>query len=197
MANVQALLALADGLATHLARAYPKVLSDVNPAKFEAVSSATVHKEPVDASNRITVWPYRVSVNEHQRNRAFPLPQGLTNRPLPLDVHLLVSVWATRTDVELVLFTWALRELYQLASVDASILSSVDAEMRPDEQLQLAFVELSLEDLMRLWEGHKNGYRLSTALVARVLQVDITERDAQPVVARRLRFTDDVPVEAP
>jgi len=196
MANVQALLALADGLATHLARAYPKALSDVNPAKFEAVSSATVHKEPVEATNRITIWPYRVSVNGDQRNRAFPLPQGLTNRPLPLDVHLLVSVWAARTDVELVLFTWAMRELYQLASVDASILSSIDAEMRPDEQLQLAFVELSLEDLMRLWEGNKSGYRLSTALVARVLQVDITERDAQPVVARRLRFTDDVPVEA-
>jgi hypothetical protein len=196
MANVQALLALADGLATHLARAYPKVLSDVNPAKFEAVSSATVHKEPVEAANRITIWPYRVSVNGDQRNRAFHLPQGLTNRPLPLDVHLLVSVWAARTDVELVLFTWAMRELYQLASVDASILSSIDAEMRPDEQLQLAFVELSLEDLMRLWEGNKSGYRLSTALVARVLQVDITERDAQPVVARRLRFTDDVPVEA-
>lgn len=196
MANVQALLALADGLATHLARAYPKVLSDVSPAKFEAVCSATVHKEPVEASNRITIWPYRVSVNEHQRNRAFPLPQGLTNRPLPLDVHLLVSVWAARTDVELVLFTWAMRELYQLASVDASILSSIDAEMRPDEQLQLAFVELSLEDLMRLWDRNKSGYRLSTALVARVLQVDITERDARPVVARRLRFTDDGPAEA-
>jgi hypothetical protein len=196
MANVQALLALADGLATHLSRAYPKALSDVNPARFEAVSSATVHEEPIDTSDRITIWPYRVSVNEHQRNRAFPLPQGLTNRPLPLDVHLLVSVWAARTSVELVLFTWAMRELYQLAAVDASILNSVDAEMRADEHLQLAFVDLSLEDLMRLWQGNKSGYRLSTALVARVLQVDITEHDARPVVARRLRFTDDEPVEA-
>jgi hypothetical protein len=49
---------------------------------------------------------------------------------------------------------------------------------------------------MRLWDGNKSGYRLSTALVARVLQVDITERDARPVVARRLRFTDDGPAEA-
>jgi hypothetical protein len=193
VANVQALLALADGLATHLSRAYPKAMNDVDPVKFEAVCSATVHKEPPDNSTRLTIWPYRASINEHQRNRSFALPQGLTNRPLPLDVHLLVSVWATRTEHELTLFTWAMRELYQLSAVDGSVLSTVDAEMRPDEQLQLSFSDLSLEDMMRLWEGNKGGYRLSFALLARVLQVDITQRDAEPVVARRLRLQDQVP----
>jgi len=195
MANVRALRAVAEGLATHLARAYPASLNDQTPATFVALSSGTLHGAFNDAaSSRITVWPYRTTVNEHHRNSSFPVTQGQTNRPLPLDVHLLVSVWASTPEAEFTLFAWALRELFQLTVLDGAILSSVDAGFRPEEQLQLVPMDLSLEDLMRLWDGVKPGYRLSAAFVARVLHIDITERDAQPVVARRLRFVDAVPV---
>jgi hypothetical protein len=193
MANVRALHAVADGLAMHLTRAYPTALSEDIPATFVALSTGTLHAAFNDSANtRITVWPYRTSINEHHRNLSFAAPQGLSNRPLPLDVHLLVSVWASTVEAELTLFAWTLRELYQLSVLDGAVLSSIDAEFGPGEQLQLTPMELSLEDLMRLWDGVKPGYRLSAAFVARVLHIDITQADAQPVVARRLRFTDDV-----
>jgi len=194
MANVFALHSLADGLARYLDRTYPTTLRDEHACMFEAIGSGGLVRERAEsAGNRITIWPYRVLVNEHQRNRSFPRGPGRINEPLPLDVHLLVTVWAESAGDELLLFAWALRELYQLPVIDRSLLTTVDAAFSTAEQIQLAPAEMTVEDMMRIWDAITPSYRLSAPFVARVVQLDIEHEDARNVVAQRLRFTDEAP----
>jgi len=194
MANVFALHALADGIARYLDRAYPAALRAAHSASFEAINTGALTRERAQgAGNLVTVWPYRVLVNEHQRNREFALRPGRSNRPLPLDVHLLLTVWADNAGDELLLFAWAVRELYMLPMLDRSALTTVEAGLRADELIQLAPAEMSVEDIMRIWDAVTPSYRLSAPFVARVVQLDIEQDEARNVVAQRLRFSDDVP----
>ena len=195
MADVHALMSLADGLATRLRAAYPAALNDAHPARFLALSSGALSQgaPALNSDTLVSIWPYKVGISEHLRNREFRLPAQQLNRPLSLDVHLLVTVWSTTVHDELLLFAWTLRELDRLSLLDASVLAGgVDAQWRPDEQVQLQPVEMSLEDLLRLWEGLAPKYRLSMPYVARVLQLDEISTEGRPVVAQRLRLQDVV-----
>ncbi len=194
MANVFALHALADGLVRYLDRAFPAELRASHPCSFESLGSGSLVRErPDGAGSRITLWPYRVLINEHQRNRHFPARAGRVNQPLPLDVQLLLTVWADAPGDELVLFAWAMRELYQLPVIDRSLLTTVDAGFTESDLIQLAPSEMTVEDMMRIWDAVTPSYRLSAPFVARVVQIDIEHDEGRNVVAQRLRFTDEVP----
>lgn len=194
MANVSALHALADGLARYLDRAYPADLRASHPCSFETLGSGSLVRErPDGAGSRITLWPYRVLINEHQRGRQFPAGPGRINQPLPLDVHLMLTVWADAAGDELVLFAWAMRELYQLPVIDRSLLTTVDAGFAEGDLIQLAPTEMTVEDMMRIWDAVTPSYRLSAPFVARVVQLDVEYDAGRNVVAQRLRFTDEVP----
>jgi Pvc16 N-terminal domain len=194
MANVFALHALADGLARYLDRAFPAALRATHPCSFESVGSGSLVRErPDGAGSRITLWPYRLLINEHQRNRQFPAGPGRINQPLPLDVHLMLTVWADAPGDELVLFAWAMRELYLLPVIDRSLLTTVDAGFDDGDQIQLAPTEMTVEDMMRIWDAVTPSYRLSAPFVARVVQLDVEHDEGRNVVAQRLRFTDEIP----
>jgi len=194
MANVFALHALADGLARYLDRAFPSDLRATHPCSFESVGSGSLVRErPDGAGSRITLWPYRLLINEHQRNRQFPAGPGRINQPLPLDVHLMLTVWADAPGDELVLFAWAMRELYLLPVIDRSLLTTVDAGFDDGDEIQLAPTEMTVEDMMRIWDAVTPSYRLSAPFVARVVQLDVEHDEGRNVVAQRLRFTDEVP----
>ena len=193
MANVFGLHAIADGLARYLDRAFPTALRDDHPCTFEAVASGGLTQErPLEAGTRVTIWPYRVLINEHDRNREFVTRPGRVNRPLPLDVHLLVTIWADTPPDELLLFAWTMRELYQLSLLDRSVLTTVEAGFSSTEQIQLTPAEMSVEDMMRIWDAVTPSYRLSVPFVARVLHIDIEQDEGRAVVAKRLRVTEPV-----
>ena len=156
-------------------------------------AGSLVRERPDGAGSRITLWPYRVLINEHQRNRQFPAGPGRINQPLPLDVHLMLTVWADAAGDELVLFAWAMRELYQLPVIDRSLLTTVDAGFDEGDLIQLAPTEMTVEDMMRIWDAVTPSYRLSAPFVARVVQLDVEHDEGRNVVAQRLRFTDEVP----
>jgi hypothetical protein len=193
MANVFGLHAIADGLARYLDRAFPTALRDDHPCTFEAVASGGLTQErPLAAGTRVTIWPYRALINEHDRNREFVTRPGRVNRPLPLDVHLLVTIWADTPPEELLLFAWTMRELYQLSLLDRSVLTTVDAGFSSTEQIQLTPAEMSVEDMMRIWDAITPSYRLSVPFVARVLHIDIERDEGRAVVAKRLHVTEPV-----
>jgi hypothetical protein len=112
------------------------------------------------------------------------------NRPLPLDVHFLLTVWGTNSGNELTLFGWALREMYSMATLDASTFNTVDARWRPDEVVQVSPADMTIEDMARLWDAVRPDYRLSVAFVARVVLIDIESEDAPNVLVRRLTFEE-------
>jgi Pvc16 N-terminal domain len=191
MANESALLSLAESLARRLDNAYTPALRGLHgEVSFQAIGSGGLLADLGAQGAVLSVWPYRVTVNEQMRNlsaadaRRTP---GLSNRPLALDVHLLLSVWTANTATELGVFAWVLRELHREAILDASTLSS-NGGWAADEVVQLIPAELTVEDMMRIWEAIAPGYRLSAPYVARIVQLDVEQPDGLPVLARRFDY---------
>ena len=189
MANEFALISLADSLAARLGNAYPAALQAAHPCSFQSVGSGGLLADLGGEGAVLSVWPHRVTVNEQMRNlRAAPLPTpGRRNRPLALDVHLLLSVWSGSAATELVVLAWVMRELHRQPILDASTLSP-NGGWRVDEVVQLVPAEMSVEDMMRLWEAITPSYRISVPYVARIVSIDLEEDEAAPVLARRFDY---------
>ena len=191
MANESALLSLAESLAQRLDNAWtPELRQRHGGVTFQAIGSGGLLADLGGQGAVLSIWPYRVTINEQMRNlsasdsRRTP---GLTNRPLSLDVHLLLSVWTSSTSMELAVFAWVLRELHREPILDASTLSS-NGGWSAEEVVQLIPAEITVEDMMRIWDAIAPGYRLSAPYVARIVQLDVEEPDALPVVARRFDY---------
>jgi len=189
MANEFALISLADSLAARLTHAYPPALQAAHPCSFQSVGSGGLLSDLGAEGAVLSVWPHRVTVNEQLRNvRPAPLPAaGRRNRPLALDVHLLLSVWSGSAATELVVLAWVMRELHREPILDASALSATGG-WRADEVVQLVPAEMSVEDMMRIWEAIAPSYRISVPFVARIVSLDVEEDEAAPVLARRFDY---------
>jgi Pvc16 N-terminal domain len=176
MANEFALISLADSLAARLNNDYPAALQLAHPCSFQPVASGGLLADLGAEGAVLSVWPHRVTVNEQLRNQ----------RPA-LDVHLLLSVWSASAATELVVLAWVMRELHRQPVLDASSLSS-NGGWRADEVVQLLPAEMSVEDMMRIWEAIAPSYRISVPYVARIVTLDLEEDEAAPVLARRFDY---------
>jgi hypothetical protein len=96
MANVLAIHSVCQSIATFLHNTYPASVGgiDMPACEFEVLSS-NQFAAPVDAeANRISLYLYRVTVNEHARQQR-PVSAALArNAPLHLDLHILFSAWS-------------------------------------------------------------------------------------------------------
>lgn len=166
-----------------------ELLRDHLTANIELLSSGELAGESVSFNNTITLWLYRVSVNEQMRNRS---RSGQRAASLHVDLHYLLTAWADTADVEHRLMGWAMRTLQEASILDASFLSP-DGLWHPDEVVHLTPEELSNEDMLRLWDSLQPNYRLSYSYVARVVSMDPTEvSDVDtPVIARRIEVSDE------
>jgi Pvc16 N-terminal domain len=191
VANEFALISLADSLAARLGNAYPPALQAAHPCSFQSVGSGGLAADLGGDGSVLSVWPHRVTVNEQLRNTLPPPLGGRRNRPLQLDVHLLLTVWSSSTATELVVLAWVMRELHRQPVLDGSVLTATGG-WRPDEVVQLVPAEMSVEDMMRLWEAITPAYRISMPFVARVVSVDVEEDEAPPVLVRRFDYARPV-----
>lgn len=161
-------------------------------ATVQLLSSGMLAEDDTKALEpSITLYLYRVTINEQLRNVGKPTRPNKP-RPLPLDLHYLLSVWASSPDAEQVLMAWAMQAMHDNPMLDASFLSP-DGMWQPDETVQVLPEELSNEDLLRLWDSLTPPYRLSYSYVARVVVLDgLAQPDAAPVVARRIAGSSDL-----
>lgn len=191
MANVFAIHSVGNSIVTFLRNTYPQQIGGVDlPAcSFELVSSGQLAGE-IEETTRITLYLYRVTVNEHGRQTR----RVRSDRPVPvsLDLHYLLSAWAANPLDEQVALAWTVRQLHQAPVLDASSLSP-EGGWRRDEVVQVVPSELSTEDVMRIWDALEPSYRLSVSYVARVVSLDpdIDEASFAPVVARRLAYGEE------
>lgn len=166
------------------------LLRDDIAATIELISSGQLTGDEVSFDNTITLWLYRISVNEQMRNVS---RSGNPSRtPLHVDLHYLLTTWASTADIEHRLMGWAMRTLHEASIIDASFLSP-DGMWRPDEVVHLTPEELTNEDMLRLWDSLLPNYRLSYSYVARVVSMEPTvvpDVDV-PVIARRFSVTED------
>jgi hypothetical protein len=196
MANLQAIHSVGHSLVTWLRNTYPAQAGGqaMPDCSFDLVSSGEMATPEPDVT-RLTLYLYRVTVNEHQRQLRPERMSPEQQAPLGIDLHFLLTAWANTAQDELLPLTWAIRQLYEHPILDTAALSR-EAGWAPDEVVQIIPSELSTEDMMRIWDALEPSYRLSVSYIARRVRLDpdvFTE--AAPVVATRLGYGSAVPAE--
>jgi hypothetical protein len=193
MANVFAIHSVGNSIVTYLRNSYPQALAglEMPDCAFELVSSGELAGEPGDAT-RITLYLYRITVNEHSRQVHAASAATARPTPLGLDLHFLLSAWAGNARDEHTIVAWAIRQLHMFPILDASSLSP-EAGWGANEVIQIIPAELSTEDVMRIWDALDPPYRLSVSYIARLVRLDPdAQRHARPVVTTRLDYGEEV-----
>lgn len=187
MANVLAIHSVGYSLAGYLRQMYrASDLREQHPCTFRLISSGEL-ADPTSidtaSASTLTLYLYRITVNEHLRNTPRAPDGSRRALPLSLDAHYLMTVWTESAMAEHNILAWAMSQLEQEPTFGGTRLSA-EAGWRPDELIQVVPEELSIENLMRIWDALEPGYRLSVGYVARVVRIEPAAGPEQrPVVA--------------
>lgn len=193
MANLRAIYSVGNSLISYLQSEYDQLrspLGQVDPTipdcQFQLISSSGLDQFG-DDSTTLSLFLYRVIMNEHLRsaNRSnVSFKQGV---PLSIDLHYLMTVWTSAESVfdEQFIFAWAIRQLHLHPVFDSSILT--EAGWRPEEVVHIVPAELTNEDMMRIWDSLQPSYHLSKAYIARAIRIDsdVEQGTQLPVVSTR------------
>ncbi|WP_088889343.1 DUF4255 domain-containing protein [Leptolyngbya ohadii] len=193
MANVSAIYSVGESIATYLSRSYPEPLRTQYPCEFSLLSSG----ELIDTSDyggtdlsKLSLFLYRVTMNEHLRNTRKSSGVLDSNVPLALDLHYLLTVWASSAAAEHTILAWTMRQIFLNPILDMAFLSA-EGGWNAGNVVQLFPAELSNEDVMRIWDALEPPYHLSVSYVARVVRIDADRQDAaEPVIATRFSYRD-------
>jgi len=180
MANVFAVHSVGSSITTFLRNTYPQQIAgrSMPACGFELTSSGQLAGD-ISETTHITLYLYRITVNEHSRQSRRSAAPTDSFVPLGLDLHYLLTAWAATPLDEQVTLAWAIRQLHQCPVLDASSLSP-EAGWGRDEVIQIIPAELTTEDIMRIWDALDPAYRISVSYVARVVRLD-PDRDTEPL----------------
>lgn len=207
MANVWAIHSVGDSLVQYLRDSYEPFAqanesgpSPVPDCTFRLLSSlAFDDMESADDDNQLSLYLYRVNINEHLRNSRRSSGQfngqssgSSAKEPLSLDLHFLMTAWSKNAMAEQLILAWAMRQLHDHPLLDRSYLSA-QANWDREDVVQLIPAELTHEDMMRIWDTLKPAYRLSFGYVARVVRIESEQVGSDlPVVATRMVWGESV-----
>jgi hypothetical protein len=187
MANIYSVHSVGDSLMTFLRSTYPEPLRTDYPCEFRLISSGEL-EENKGMGTAVTLYLYRIDIDKYGRNT--PSNKHPTGNPktLSLCLYYIFIIWADSPLVENTIATWIMWQLHQHPVMDRSILSSSGGWL-PDEQILIVPIEMSNEDLLRMWEAMSPSYRLSLPYTARIIRIAPEKTDDPlPVVATRYRF---------
>ena len=155
--------------------------SNYVPADFDQelefkVFTAKDFAKPLNAG--VSLFLYRIFPNGAQRTPfARPTLDGRRQQTLlPLDLHMLLTVWGREASLQHSIAGWMMRALEDQPVFPAALLNaSSPGVFRPDETVEISLTELTNEDLLRIWDALvQNVYQLSVPYVARVLRIEST-----------------------
>lgn len=195
MANIYSIYSVGDSIIQYLRNAYPQELRDVHPCEFRVLSSGELAESTEEFNTTLSIYLYRVTINEHVRNSRSSHLSTETNVPLSVDLHFMLSFWADSAAAEQTICAWAMRQLHHHPIMDVSSLT-VDGGWETDDLVHIIPAELSNEDLMRIWDAIAPDYRLSVSYIARVVRIDPEVSDTgQPVVATSNQYEQTLDIE--
>ncbi len=123
----------------------------------------------------VSLLLYRVFVDEAHRAPPGRFDDaGLQLRPeLPVSLHFLISAWANDASTQFHLLAGAMRAIEDRPILRASELNvAVPDTFGPSEDVQIAFADLSTEDLTHLWDlVRPDHFTLSVPYAARGLRI--------------------------
>jgi hypothetical protein len=153
--------------------------SNYVPADFDQelefkVFTAKDFTKPLNAG--VSLFLYRIFPNGVQRTPPGRLTSEGRRAPslLPLDLHMLLTVWGREASLQHTIAGWMMRVLEDQPVFPAGLLNAVSAGVfRPDETVEVLLTELTNEDLLRIWDTLvQNVYQLSVPYVARVVRIE-------------------------
>ena len=190
MADYQAVFAVGDALAKYLTNNYDATVVGF-PCTFKLVSSAEIANEDTTHLDKtVSVFLHRITTGEHYRNVTRLQDKPYDQPVLYLDLHYLLSYWdasAEGAEAEQKILVWAMQQLQSNPILDSSILSLSSSAPGWDktDSIQLVPADLSLQDILDIWDGLGPKYRLTVAYIARVVRIDRAVTPGMPVVATR------------
>jgi Pvc16 N-terminal domain len=195
--DYQAVFAVGDALAKYLTNAYDPVSMGF-PCTFKLVSSAEIANEDTTKLDKtVSLYLHRITTAEHYRN-VTRLQDSPNDQPvLYLDLHYMLSYWdalAEGAEAEQKILTWTMQTLQSNQIIDTSVLglSSSAPGWAAGDSVQLIPADLSMQDILDIWNSLGPNYRLSVGYVVRVVRVDRTIVPGVPVVATRFGIQNGV-----
>jgi len=193
LADYTAIYSVGNSLANYLQSNYPPDLKASFPANFQLVASAQIADE--DQSNLdkvVSLLLHRITINENCRS-ATRLQDVQNKQPaLFLDLHYLITYWGTDPRAEQTILAWTMLQLQSTPILDNSILSPASV-WGSDEIVQIVPADLSLEDILRIWDALGPKYRLSVSYIARIVRIDRGLTPEPPVIANQMAFQPKAP----
>lgn len=190
MADYTAIYSVGNSIATLLGNSFPPALKTLYPSvKFRLVASSQIAEE--DHSNLdqlVTIFLHRITINENFRAATQVQDEPNKKPVLFLDLHYLITYWGTDPQAEQTILGWTMLQLQSMPILDNSILTPSNI-WDSDERVQLVPADLSLEDILRIWDALGPKYRLSVCYVARVVRIDMDVVPEPPVLATRFTYT--------
>ncbi len=192
MADFTAIYSVGNSLANYLQQNYPPQLNTLFPATFTVVASAQIAEEdqtPLD--KKVSIFLHRITTNENCRS-ATRLQDSRNKQPaLFLDLHYLITYWGTDPNAEQTVLAWTMLQLQSTPILDNSMLRPLTT-WDPSETVQIVPADLSLEDILRIWDALGPKYRLSVAYIARIIRIDRGLVPEPPVIATRFTIEEKV-----
>jgi hypothetical protein len=185
-----AIYAVGNSLALYLGNNLPPALLKAYPSlKFQLVASSQIAQEDqTNLNDVVSIFLHRITINENFR-AATRLQDDPNSKPvLFLDLHYLVTYWGTDPQAEQTILGWTMQQLQMTPILDNSILTPAATWSDPSETIQITPADLSLEDILRIWDALGPKYRLSLCYIARVVRIDIPITPEPPVIATRFQF---------
>jgi hypothetical protein len=154
-----------------------------------------------DSANRLSLWLYQITENEHVKNQPMlkarqqppPSPPGSNGReaaqipPMALNLYFLVTPFAPSGEADHMLLGKAMQVFY-----DNAMIFLHDSISNISEELRVIFCRLTLEELTRIWEALREPYRLSICYLIRVTRLDsLRTPERARVVERIAGFSSD------
>lgn len=189
MADYTAIYAVGNSLAQYLGNSFPAELKSQFPnVKFQLVASSQIAEEDqTNLDQVVSIFLHRITIDENFRSGSRNQDEPNKKALLFLDLHYLITYWGTDPQAEQTILGWTMFQLQSSPILDNSILTP-STLWDPTETIQLVPADLSLEDILRIWDALGPNYRLSVCYIARVVRIDKGITPAPPVVATRLQI---------
>jgi Pvc16 N-terminal domain len=189
LADYTAIYSVGNSLAQYLGNSFPPALKQLHPSvKFQLVASSQIAEEDqTNLDQVVTIFLHRITINENFRAATQILDEPNKKPVLFLDLHYLITYWGTDPQAEQTILGWTMLQLQSTPILDNSILTP-STIWDPKETIQLVPADLSLEDILRIWDALGPKYRLSVSYIARVVRIDTGITPGAPVVATRFTY---------
>lgn len=176
MASYPAIAAVGTALVNLLKDASKTEFPQAKFKLFQAADFGDTNQFP--APEGATVYLYRVTVNTSRRNLPprTELDGTRTRPPLPLDLHFIITPFATSAEKQYRILGWLMRVLEDTPILPAALLNEMEQDgafFDPDESVELQCDPLGLSDMAILWENLKQIKVLpSVTYVARMVKIN-------------------------